>query len=93
MKAEQQYASLKYKASEGGVAALYEQLLYTSVRLWERPTPYQLRSKFLSALPDDIVQVMTVLNGLSPYETDITQLYQTAYAIDQSSQAMTVRKQ
>lgn len=93
LRAEQQYASLKYKASEGGVAALYERLLYTSVRLWERPTPYQLRSKFISALPDDIVQVMTVLNGLSPYETDITQLYQAAYAIEQSSQAMTARKQ
>ncbi|OJT04205.1 hypothetical protein TRAPUB_5113 [Trametes pubescens] len=31
LKAEQQYASLKYKASEGGVAALYERLLYTLV--------------------------------------------------------------
>ncbi|OJT03113.1 hypothetical protein TRAPUB_6325, partial [Trametes pubescens] len=93
LKAEQQYASLKYKASEGGVAALYERLLYTSVRLWERPTPYQLRSKFISALPNDIVQVMTVLNGLSPYETDITQLYQAAYDIEHSSQAMATRKQ
>lgn len=90
--AAQQFERLKYDASKGGVAALYERLLYISDRMWERPSRYQMRTKFLDALPESFEHVIAVVNGLSVKYNTLTDLYHAALDIEQNTRAMQMRR-
>ncbi|KAI0371587.1 hypothetical protein BV20DRAFT_903975, partial [Pilatotrama ljubarskyi] len=83
--AAQQFERLKFDAAKGGVAALYERLLYISERMWEKPTRFQMRAKFIEALPESYEHVLTVVNGLSVKYNSLSELYQAALDIEQNT--------
>ncbi|KAI9057448.1 hypothetical protein FKP32DRAFT_1583814, partial [Trametes sanguinea] len=90
--AAQQFERLRYNASKGGVAALYEQLLYAADRMWERPTKYQMKIRFMDALPEGFEHVLTVVNGLSVEYNSLAQLYSAALDMEQNTRAMNMRR-
>lgn len=90
--AEQQFAKLRYDAGKGGVAALYERLLYAAERMWEKPSKFQMRTRFLDALPEDFERILTVINGLSVKYNSLTEIYQAALDLEQSLRAMQTRR-
>ncbi|KAI0348740.1 hypothetical protein OH77DRAFT_783213, partial [Trametes cingulata] len=90
--AAQQFERLKFDAAKGGVAALYERLLYISERMWEKPTRFQMRTKFIEALPESYEHVLTVVNGLSVKYNSLSELYQAALDIEQNTKALQMRR-
>lgn len=92
LQAAQQFEKLRFDSSKGGVAALYERMLYISERMWERPSPFQLRNKFIEALPESYEHVLTVVNGLSVKYNTLAELYQAALDIEQNTKALQMRR-
>lgn len=90
--AAQQFEQLRYDASKGGVAALYERMLYLADRMWERPSHFQMRTRFLDALPERYEKVLTVVNGLSDKYNTLSELYRAALDIEQSTRDMHARR-
>ncbi|OJT05306.1 Transposon Ty3-I Gag-Pol polyprotein, partial [Trametes pubescens] len=90
--AAQQFEQLRFDSSKGGVAALYERMLYLADRMWERPSPFQMRTRFLDALPERYENTLTVLNGLSDKYNTLSELYRAALDIEQSSRDMHARR-
>ncbi|KAI9060963.1 hypothetical protein FKP32DRAFT_1538620, partial [Trametes sanguinea] len=83
LQAEQQFANLRFDAQRGGVAALYERMLYLSDKMWERPSDFVMRKKFLEALPDQYEQILTVYKGMSAQFNTLLELYQAASELEQ----------
>lgn len=92
LQASQDYENLRFEPSKGGVAALYEHLLYITEKMWEKPSPFQIRSKFVETLPVSYENTLTVLNGLSIKYNSLAQLYHAALEIEQSSRAIQQRR-
>ncbi|KAL1936865.1 hypothetical protein VTO73DRAFT_6440 [Trametes versicolor] len=92
LQASQEYENLRFEPNKGGVAALYERLLYITEKMWEKPSPFQIRCKFIETLPVSYENTLTVLNGLSVKYNSLSQLYQAALEIEQSSRAIQQRR-
>ncbi|KAI9064570.1 hypothetical protein FKP32DRAFT_1569610 [Trametes sanguinea] len=92
LQAEQQFANLRFDAQRGGVAALYERMLYLSDKMWERPSDFVMRKKFLEALPDQYEQILTVYKGMSAQFNTLLELYQAASGLEQNLRASQLRK-
>ncbi|EIW51129.1 uncharacterized protein TRAVEDRAFT_54870, partial [Trametes versicolor FP-101664 SS1] len=90
LQAAYNYDNLRFEANKGGVAALYERLLSITEKMWEKPTQFQLRNKFLDVLPMSYVHTLTVVNGLSVKYNSLAALYQAALELEQRRKKETV---
>ncbi|KAI9059526.1 hypothetical protein FKP32DRAFT_1560228, partial [Trametes sanguinea] len=84
LQAEQQFAALRFDASKGGVAGLYERMLYLADKMWERPTEFHMRKKFIEALPEQYESILSLYKGMSPQYTTLYMLYQSALELEQN---------
>ncbi|EIW62763.1 uncharacterized protein TRAVEDRAFT_43091 [Trametes versicolor FP-101664 SS1] len=92
LQAAYNYNNLCFEANKGGVAALYERLLSITEKMWEKPTQFQLRNKFLNMLPMSYVHTLTVVNGLSVKYNSLAALYQAVLELEQSSRELHQRR-
>ncbi|KAL7281626.1 hypothetical protein ACG7TL_004943 [Trametes sanguinea] len=92
LQAEQQFAALRFEASKGGVAGLYERMLYLADKMWERPTEFHMRKKFIEALPEQYESILSLYKGMSPQYTTLYTLYQSALELEQNMRALQLRK-
>ncbi|KAL7280520.1 hypothetical protein ACG7TL_005452 [Trametes sanguinea] len=92
LQAEQQFAALRFEASKGGVAGLYERMLYLADKMWERPTEFHMRKKFIEALPEQYESILSLYKGMSPQYTTLYTLYQSALELEQNMRVLQLRK-
>ncbi|KAL7281607.1 hypothetical protein ACG7TL_004924 [Trametes sanguinea] len=92
LQAEQQFAALRFGASKGGVAGLYERMLYLADKMWERPTEFHMRKKFIEALPEQYESILSLYKGMSPQYTTLYTLYQSTLELEQNIRALQLRK-
>ncbi|KAI9069282.1 hypothetical protein FKP32DRAFT_1600001 [Trametes sanguinea] len=92
LQAEQQFAALRFDASKGGVAGLYERMLYLADKMWEHPTEFHMRKKFIEALPEQYESILSLYKGMSPQYTTLYMLYQFALELEQNMRALQLRK-
>ncbi|KAJ2989339.1 hypothetical protein NUW54_g8816 [Trametes sanguinea] len=92
LQAEQQFAALRFDASKGGVAGLYECMLYLANKMWEYPTEFQMRKKFIEALPEQYESILSLYKGMSPQCTTLYMLYQSTLELEQNMRALQLRK-
>ncbi|KAL7277449.1 hypothetical protein ACG7TL_009311 [Trametes sanguinea] len=92
LQAEQQFAALRFEVSKGGVAGLYERMLYLADKMWECPTEFQMWKKFIKALPEQCESILSLYKGMSPQYTTLYMLYQSALELEQNMRALQLRK-
>ncbi|KAL7284386.1 hypothetical protein ACG7TL_001676 [Trametes sanguinea] len=92
LQAEQQFAALRFEVSKGGVAGLYERILYLADKMWERPTEFHMRKKFIEALPEQYKSILSLYKGMSPQYTTLYMLYQSVLELEQNMRALQLRK-
>ncbi|OBZ68533.1 hypothetical protein A0H81_11671 [Grifola frondosa] len=77
-----------YSASRGGVADLYEHLNKYAEQMFERPSDFKFRQRFLSALPSGMCEAIVLHQGHSAAMSTFRKIYAAALAYEQGLDMM-----
>ncbi|KAI0743720.1 hypothetical protein C8Q80DRAFT_1122131 [Daedaleopsis nitida] len=89
--AKEKWEKVRYDANEGGIAKLYDNLVFYSERMYQEPTEFDMILRFLSALPRELEEELTVTRGLHSRQDSFVTFVSIAKEIEDARAHMDAR--